>query len=268
MKSGYAEVNGLHMYYEIHGVGQPLMLMHGGAGSTGMFSGFIPQVASSRQVIAIDLQAHGRTADIERPLRYELMADDVAALAGALGLGEFDVMGYSLGGGVALRTAIQHPGLVRKLVLVSTAFRRQGWYPEVLKAMGGSSAKSSEGMKGSPMYKAYSEIAPRPGDWGLLFDKLGEMLRRDYDWSKEVSRLSAPTLLVVGDADSIKPSHAVEFFALLGGGKKDGGWDGSGKPSSRLAVLPGTTHYDSFASPLLPGIVSAFLDAPVLIKRA
>ncbi|MDV3243836.1 MAG: alpha/beta hydrolase [Nitrososphaerales archaeon] len=219
-------MNGLQMYYEIHGTGQPLFLLHGGAGVAEMFGEVLSLLSKDRQVVAAELQAHGRTADIDRPLRYELMADDIAALIKHLRLGKVDLMGYSLGGGVALRTAIQHPELVRKLALVSTPFRRDGWYPEVLAAMGQNGPESAEALKQTPMYQAYSKAAPRLQDWPVLMTKLGEMLRRDYDWSEEVARIRAPTMIVVGDSDSVRTAHAVEFFELLGGGKKDGrlGW--------------------------------------------
>jgi len=190
------------------------------------------------------------------------MADDIAALIGHLRLGKADVMGYSLGGGVALRTAIQHPDVLRKLVLVSAPFRRDGWYPEVLAAMGQSGPESAEAMKHTPMYELYSRIAPRPEDWVVLFTKLGVMLRRDYDWSSEVAAMKIPTMLVVGDADSVRTAHAVEFFGLLGGGKKDAGWNGSGMSKARLSILPGITHYNIFSTPVLASIVKPFLDAP------
>src|SRR5207247_10394839 len=134
-KTGYAPVNGLNLYYQIHGTGKPLLLLHGGLGATVMFDEVRPALSKDRQVIAVDLQAHGRTGDIDRPLSYDAMADDIAALLKNLGIEKADVMGYSVGGGVALRTAVRHPEVVRKLVLVSTAFRRDGWYPEVLAGM-------------------------------------------------------------------------------------------------------------------------------------
>jgi pimeloyl-ACP methyl ester carboxylesterase len=260
--TGYAPVNGLQMYYEIHGSGEPLILLHGGAGATEMFADLIPVLAETRQVVAADLQAHGRTADIDRPLSYQSMGDDVAALIRHLKFEDADVMGYSLGGGAALRTAIQHPDIVRKLVLVSTPFKRSGWYPEVLAAMSQSSPESAEAMKQTPMYELYSRIAPRAQDWSVLFAKLGVLLRQDYDWSGEVASMRVPTMLIVGDADSVRTSHAVEFFELLGGGKRDAGWDGSGVSSARLAVLPGVTHYNVFASPALAPMVVPFLEAP------
>lgn len=263
VKSGYAPVNGLRLYYEIHGSGEPLILLHGGFGAGDMFAPMMPVMSQHRQVITVDLQAHGRTADIDRPITFEVMADDIAGLAKYLGITTADVMGYSLGGGVALRTAVQHPELVKKLVLVSVAFRRDGWYPEIVTAMSQVGAASAEPMKQTPMYQMYSRLAPRPADWPVLLAKIGDLLRRDYDWSSDVAGLKMPTLLVYGDADAVRTSHAVQFFELLGGGKKDGGWDGSGISTARLAILPGLTHYTVFSSPLLPATVAPFLDAPM-----
>jgi pimeloyl-ACP methyl ester carboxylesterase len=259
----YAEVNGLDLYYEIHGGGEPLILLHGGVGAIEMFGEVLSLLAQCRQVVAVDLQAHGRTADIDRPLSFESMADDVAALIEHLGFEAADVMGYSLGGVVALRTAIQHPEAVRKLVLVSTPFGRDGWYPEVLAGMGKMGPEAAEPMKGTPMYRLYASVAPRPDDWPVLLTKLGELLRQDYDWSEEVAEIEVPTMIVIGDADSVRTAHAVRFFELLGGGKADAGWDGSGMSSARLAVLPATTHYDIFFSPTLASTVAPFLDAPM-----
>jgi pimeloyl-ACP methyl ester carboxylesterase len=266
-QSGYAPVNGLSMYYEIHGAGEPLVLVHGGLGSTGMFGDLLPALAADRQVIAVDLQAHGRTADIDRPLRYEVMGDDIAALIRHLGLAGTDLMGYSLGGGVALRAAIQHPELVRKLVLVSTPFSQDGWYPEVVAGMAQMNGAAAEFMKESSMYQEYARIAPRPGDFPVLLDKIGDLLRRSYDWSADVTALKMPTMLVFGDADSIPPAYIARFFELLGGGKTDAGWDGSGMSSARLAILPGVTHYNIFSSPLLVSIVRPFLGAPAPAMR-
>ncbi|MFI1194006.1 alpha/beta fold hydrolase [Micromonospora sp. NPDC020750] len=259
----YAEVNGLRLWYEVHGSGRPLVLLHGGYGAVEMFAPILPALAGRRRVVAVDLQGHGRTADVDRPLRYESMADDVAALIRHLGLGETDVLGYSLGGGVALRAAIQHPDLVRRLVVVSAPCRRQGWYPEVLAAMGTQDERTGERMRGTPPHELYARVAPRPQDWPALWAKTGDLLRREYDWSAEVAALALPTLLVFADADSIPVGHVAEFFGLLGGGHRDAGWDGTDRPASRLAVLPGLTHYDIVASPALPAAVIPFLTTQV-----
>ncbi len=264
----YAPIHGLELYYEIHGEGQPLILLHGGLGSTEMFADPLPLLSSTRQVIAVDLQAHGRTADIDRPLSLEAMGDDIAALIQHLGLGQADVMGYSMGGMVALQTALRHPETVRKLVLVSVPFKRNGWFPEVLEGMKGVRAEAAEMMKPSPVYQTYARVAPRPKDFPKLLDKMGQMLGQDYDYTEAVKSLNMPVFIVAGDTDSLSPAHAAEFFGLLGGGMKDAGWDGSGITCrSRLAILPSTTHYNSFASPLLVPMVTAFLDAPLEPRR-
>jgi pimeloyl-ACP methyl ester carboxylesterase len=175
-------------------------------------------------------------------------------------------MGYSLGGGVALRTAIRHPGVLSKLVLVSTPFKRDGWYPEILAGMGQLGAGAAEPMKQTPIYQLYARIAPKPADWPILLTKMGELGRKDYDWSKDVAAIKVPTLLVYGDADAVRTAHAENFFELLGGGKKDGGWDGSGIPNARLAILPGLTHYNIFTSPTLVSTVAPFLGASAAKK--
>jgi pimeloyl-ACP methyl ester carboxylesterase len=261
-RTGYAPVNGLNLYYELHGAGAPLVLLHGGLGAVETLGDVLPSLAARRQVIAVDLQAHGRTADIDRPLRCEHMADDIAALIEHLGLARAAVMGYSLGGGVALQTAIRRPDAVEKLVVVSMPCKRAASYPEVLAAMAQVGAALAEPMKQSPIYQLYASVAPRPGDWPTLLAKLGDLLRQDYDWSADVAALAMPTMLVFGDADSVSPAHAAEFFGLLGGGKADGGLDRAGVTPHRLAILPGATHYDIFASPALAATVAPFLDAP------
>jgi pimeloyl-ACP methyl ester carboxylesterase len=263
----YANVNGLKMYYEIHGNGQPLILLHGGFGVIGMFEQNLPALAEKRQVIAVELQGHGHTADMERPLSFEQMADDVAALIKHLGLENADILGYSLGGGAALQTAIRHPNVVRKLVLVSTPCKSDGWDPEVRAGMKSMNAEVGKTWVGSPMYQAYASVAPKPEDWPALVGKMGQLLSQDYDWSEAVLALKSPVMIVVGDADSVRTAHAVEFFELLGGGQRDAGWDGSGMSNSRLAILPATTHYDIFSSPALAAAVIPFLDAPMPQKN-
>jgi pimeloyl-ACP methyl ester carboxylesterase len=258
----YADVNGVKLYYEIHGAGKPLILLHGGLGALEMFGPNLPALATGRRVIAVDLQGHGRTADIDRPLSVELMADDIAALITHLKLERPDIMGYSLGGGVALQTAIRHPEVVGKLVVVSTLIRRNAFYPDILAQQGQVSAAAAEGMKQTPMYQLYSSVAPRPEDWARLLDKIGQAMKQDFDLSTAVAGIKASTLIVAGDADIFPPAHAVEVFGLLGGGKRDGGWDGAGRPRSSLAILPGLTHYTIFNAPALAAAVIPFLDAP------
>ncbi|HWZ97263.1 MAG TPA: alpha/beta hydrolase [Candidatus Dormibacteraeota bacterium] len=251
------------MYYEIHGQGQPLILIHGGLGSSSMFDAILPELSKGHKVIAVDLQAHGRTADIDRPLSYQAMADDIAELIHHLGMPAADVMGYSVGGEVALRTAIQHPDVVRKLVIVSATYRRDGWYPEIIAGESQLNPQTAEQMKQTPIYQSYAQIAPRPQDWPVLCSKLGNMFRQDYDWSADVVKIKLPVLLAYGDADAIRTASTVQFFELLGGGQRDGGWDASGMSSARLAILPGTTHYTIFSSPQLSSVVTRFLDTPI-----
>ncbi len=258
----YADVNGIKLYYEVHGTGHPLILLHGGLGATSMFGANLPALAKGRQVIAVDLQGHGRTADIDRPISPELMAGDVAALIEHLKLDRPDLMGYSLGGGVAFFTALRHPELVGKLVIVSTNFKRSGVYPGMLAQQAQVGPEAMEMMKQTPMYQLYASIAPRPEDFPRLLGKLGDAMKGDFDFSKEVAGIRATTMIVAGDSDIFPPAHAVEFFGLLGGGKRDGGWDGSGRPNARLAILPGLTHYTIFNAPALAAAVIPFLDEP------
>jgi len=263
----YANVNGIRLYYEIHGTGKPLILLHGGLGALEMFGPNLPALGEGREIIAVDLQGHGRTADIDRPLSVDLMADDIAALIRHLKLEQPDIMGYSMGGGVALQTAIRHPDVVGRLVVVSTPFRRNGFYPDILAQQAQVTAEAAEAMKQTPMYQLYASVAPRPQDWPRLLGKIGETMKKDFDLSKEIAGIKATTLIVAGDADIFPPAHAVEMFALLGGGQRDGGWDGSGQPKSRLAILPGVTHYNMAIAPALAPTVVAFLDEPTRKTR-
>jgi pimeloyl-ACP methyl ester carboxylesterase len=258
----YADVNGIKLYYEIHGTGRPLVLLHGGLGAIEMFGPNLEALAKGRQLIGVDLQGHGRTADIDRPLSAQLMADDIAALIKHLKLERPDIMGFSLGGGVAVHIAIRHPEIVGKLVIVSTPIRRDAFYPDILKQQGQVTAAAADAMKQTPMYQMYAGIAPRPEDWGRLLGKIGESMKLDFDFSQDVAKIKAPTLIVAGDADIFPPAHAVEVFGLLGGGKQDPGWDGAGRPSSRLAILPGVTHYNMAIAPGLAPAVIPFLDEP------
>jgi pimeloyl-ACP methyl ester carboxylesterase len=259
-KSGYAPVNGLALYYEIHGSGQPLVLLHGAFSAIGTsFGALLPGLARSRQVIALDMQAHGRTADIDRPLSLEQMADDTAAVLQHLGIAQADIFGYSMGAGVALWVALRHPEVVRKLVLASVTFNLSGVHPGL---MDGFADMKPEMMFGSPWHDEYLRIAPRPDDFATLFAKKTAMDRNIQDIPAEaIAAIKAPTLLIVGDSDIVRPEHAVEMFRLLGGGVAG---DMAGLPNSQLAVLPGTTHVTVVArADLLLAMIPPFLDAPL-----
>ncbi|HEV8570855.1 MAG TPA: alpha/beta hydrolase [Actinoplanes sp.] len=258
----YADVNGINLYYETYGAGRPMILLHGGLGSGEMFGPNLPTLADHHQVIVVDLQGHGRTADIDRPLDVRLMAHDIAALIDHLGLEKPDVVGYSLGGGVALQVAIQHPEKVGRLVSASANIRRDAIYPEMLQQQGQVSAAAAESLKDTPMYELYQRVAPRPEDFPRLLDKLGEAMAKDFDFTAEIRSLRVPTLVVAADADMAPPSHYVEVFNLLDGGLRDGGWMGEGRPTGghALAILPGLTHYNLGVSPLFAAVTLAFLD--------
>jgi len=258
----YADVNGIHLYYETHGAGRPMILLHGGLGSGEMFGPILPALSEGHQVIAPDVQGHGRTADIDRPIDVRLMADDIAALVDHLGLDRPDVVGYSLGGGVALQTAVKYPEKVRRLVVASANIRPDAIYPEMRAQQAQVGAAAAEFMKDTPMYQLYQRVAPRPEDFPRLLDKMGESMSKDFDFTDDVRSLQVPTLIVAADADMAPPSHYVEVFKLLGGGLRDGGWMGEGRPEGghALAILPGLTHYNLFSSPLFVAVTRAFLD--------
>jgi pimeloyl-ACP methyl ester carboxylesterase len=260
--SGLAQVNGIELAWQSFGDGgpAPLVLLHGGFGSVEMFGPNIAGLAAGRRVIGIDLQSHGRSPAANRPMTFEGMADDIAAVVGNLGLGQADVMGFSLGGGVALRTAIQHPDVVRRLALVSTPFKRAGWHPEMTAGMDAMGPETADFLGSTPLGAAYRSVAPRAEDWPVLVTQLTTLLKVDYDWTADVRGLRPPTLIVSGDADGLPPRHAVEFFELLGGGLRDASWDGSGMTKHRLAILPGVTHYDMNVAPGLANAAAGFLD--------
>jgi pimeloyl-ACP methyl ester carboxylesterase len=255
--AGYAPVRGLRMYYESHGAGQPLVVLPGSFMTIELMGTLIPMLARTRRVIAAELQGHGHTADIDRPLSYEGLADDVDALLDHLGIAQADVYGYSLGGGVALQLALRHPGRVRKLVVVSASYSSDGLYPEVL---AGIEHLTPALFDGTPWRSAYERVAPDPSAFPRLVDRIKELDATPFSWpAAAIEALSAPTLIVIGDADGTRPEHAVEMFRLRGGGRFG---DLAGLPAARLAVLPGTTHVGMLdrADWLVP-MVNAFLDA-------
>ena len=254
--ANFADVNGQHIFYSVHGAGKPLILLHGGI-DPDSFGTNLAELAKGRQVIAVHLQGHGRTPDTDRPLRCETLGDDVAALIGHLKLGKADVMGYSLGSDVALQTAIRHPDVVDRLVLVSGTMRQDGSYPEVVVAFNqlqANAAMLGASVKASPLGEAYPDV-----DWTKLFSKVGDLTKRPFDWSADVAKLRTRTLLVYADADAIRPEHMVEFWKALGGGQRDAGLDGSLRPANQLAIVPNSTHYTLAVDPMLPEIVDRFL---------
>jgi pimeloyl-ACP methyl ester carboxylesterase len=258
----YADVNGINLYYETHGSGRPLILLHGGLGSGEMFEPILPALTERHQVIVVDLQGHGRTADIDRPIDIRLMADDIAALIDHLGLERPDIVGYSLGGGVAFFTASKYPEKVGKLVMASAHINSDAMPAEMRAQQAQVNSGALEFMKDTPMYQVYQRVAPRPEDFGRLLDKIGESMSKDFDFSEEVRGLQVPTMLVCADAEMAPPSHYVEAFKLLDGGLRDGGWMGEGRPKGghALAILPGLTHYNLGVSPLFATVILDFLD--------
>jgi pimeloyl-ACP methyl ester carboxylesterase len=254
--ANFADVNGQHIFYSVHGAGKPLILLHGGI-DPDSFGSNLSALAKRRQVIAVHLQAHGRTPDTDRPLRCETLGDDVAALIGHLKFGKADAMGYSLGSDVALQTAIRHPDVVDRLVLVSGTMRQDGSYPEAVAALNQLEANAvmlGGSVKASPLGQAYPDV-----DWTNLFRKVGDLTKRPFDWTADVAKVRARTLLAFADADSIRPEHMVEFWKALGGGQRDAGIDGSLRPANQFAIVPNTTHYTLAVEPMLPKIVERFL---------
>ena len=259
-KTGYVEVRGVNYYYEIRGKGEPLLLLHGGLGSIDMFGPNLAILSANRELIAVDLHGHGRTTLGDRPINLVDIADDVAAIVKHLGYRQVDALGYSLGGSVALRLAIKHPEAVRRLALVSTPFAQDGFFPEMLPLQAAVSAAMAPMMKDTPMYQSYMAVAPHPEDFPRLLDRMGESMRRPYNWAEDVKTLKMPVMLVYGDSDMMRPEHIVEFYHLLGGGLKDAGWGREHMSKNRLAILPDLTHYEMFAAPQFATTVLPFLN--------
>ena len=249
----------LELYHEVQGAGRPLVLLHGAMSTIETsFGEVLPALAETRQVIAIEQQAHGRTPDIDRPLSYPQMADDTAALLGRLGIDSADFYGYSMGSGIAVELALRHPDLVGKLALASFAASKPGFHPEIVEAIEGVTA---EDLAGSVFESAYKEVAPDPSNWPTLVAKCNQ-LDIDFDgWSdEEIRSIDRPVLLIIGDSDIVRPEHAVELFRLLGGGVEG---TSAGLPRSQLTVLPGTTHLTLVErADWLVSMISAFLDGP------
>lgn len=260
--SGYAEVNGIRLYHEVYGRGEPLVLIHGGLTTIGQMQGWVQVLAETSQVIAVEMQGHGRTADTDRPMNFVTMGDDIAALLDRLGIPKASLAGHSFGGASALRAAIQHPEKVHRLVVISSPYAKSGWFPEAQQGMSQVGAAMAKNMMQTPAGK-FSTQWPEPQRFPQFLDKMGKMLSEDYDWSADIVGLQMPVLLVFADNDSISQKHVADFFALLGGGVKEPGWLNTQLSKSRLAVVPGYSHYNLLTSAEVPLIVNKFLADPL-----
>jgi pimeloyl-ACP methyl ester carboxylesterase len=263
VSSGYADVNGIRLYHEIYGQGEPLVLIHGGLTTISEMQEWVQFLANTRQVIAIEMQGHGRTPDTDRPMSFATMGNDIAALLNHLKIPKADVVGHSFGGGIAIRTAIQHPDKVRRLVVISSPHARSAWYPETQEGMSQVGAGLAETMMQTPTGR-FSKQWAEPQRFPRFLDKMGKMMGEDYDWSADIAKLPMPVLLVFADNDSISQRHIAEFFALLGGGVKEPGWQNTQLSKSRLAIVPGYSHYNFISSPEVAQIVGKFLADPLI----
>lgn len=255
--SGYADVNGLKLYYEVYGNGTPIVLLHGSFMTIPLnWSQWIPLLAKSRKVIVTELQGHGRTRDIARQFSYEGMADDVSGLLKHLKIDRADILGYSMGGGVAFQVAIRHPEQVRRLVVLSGTYRHDGWWPD---AEASFATANADMFKGTTIQKQYDSFGNDPAHFPDFVKRVISIDLQPYDWSKDVKNIQAPILMAIGDADGVRYEHALELFRAKGGGKMG---DMHGLPKSRLAILPGTTHIGMMhrAGWLVP-MINDFLDS-------
>jgi pimeloyl-ACP methyl ester carboxylesterase len=262
MSSGYADVNGIKLYREIYGRGDPLVLIHGGLTTIGEIQGWVQSLAKTRRVIAVEMQGHGRTSDTDRPMSFTTLGADIAALLDHLDIPKADLVGHSFGGTSAIRAAIQQPERVRWLVVISSPYARSGWYPQAQRGMSQVSAAMAENMMQTPTGK-FSKQWPEPQRFPQFLDKMGNLMSEDYDWSADIAKLPMPVLLVFADNDSVSQKHIAEFFGLLGGGVREPGWLNTQLSKSRLAVVPGYSHYNFISSAEVPQIIGKFLADPL-----
>jgi pimeloyl-ACP methyl ester carboxylesterase len=256
-ESGYADVNGLKMYYEVYGEGKPIVLLHGSFMSIPLnWAQIIPMLAKDRKVIVAEMQGHGRTRDIPREFSYEGMADDVSGLLKHLKIDSADILGYSMGGGVAFQFAVRHPEQLRRLVVLSGTYSHDGWWPDVEASF---ATINADMFKGTPLQKQYDSLGNDPAKFPEFVKKVMSIDLKPYDWSKDVKKIQAPIFMAIGDADGVRYEHALELFRAKGGGKMG---DIHGLPKSRLAIIPGTTHIGMMqhANWLIP-MVTDFLDS-------
>lgn len=257
IESGYVPVEGTELYYEIHGAGAPLVMLHGGVNPSALYGEPLAEMAKTFKVIAIHARGHGLSKDTDAPWSVEQAADDVAAVLEGLGIARASVLGYSFGGKIALQFAFRHPDRLDKLVVISAGYAKGGDYPEVRAAFEQMPAMADAigaSIAQSPLAELYPAV-----DWPRLMRKSGQLGIKDYDWSEEVKAIKSPTLLIFADADSIRPDHVVDFYKLLGGGQRDAGMDGSLRSPSRLAFIPAATHYTIMASPTVTQYATDFL---------
>jgi pimeloyl-ACP methyl ester carboxylesterase len=259
-QAGHVEAGGVRYGYAISGAGEPLLLLHGGFGTMEMFGPVLGRLEARRQVIAVDLYGHGRTALTDRPIDPVAIADDLATIVRALGFERVDVMGFSFGGMVAFRLGVQHPEVVGRLVLASAPYANTGFYPDIRAQQGGITRQAAPNFMQTPMYAAYKAVAPRVEDFPEFVARMGEAIRTPFDWSEDAKALKPTTLLIYGDSDMFEPEHIVRFYQLLGGGLRDAGWDGAAKSRHRLAILPGVSHYEMSDAPALAETAVGFLE--------
>jgi pimeloyl-ACP methyl ester carboxylesterase len=260
--SCFLDLNGVRIWHEIYGEGPPVIVLHGGLMTIPEMMPLIAPLSKTRKVVAVELQGHGRSPDTDRPIAFATLADDVAAIVDTLRLGTADVVGLSFGGATALRMAIQHPDKVRRLVVISSPYAKNGWYPKAQEGMATVGAGMAENMKATPTGQ-FAQQWPEPQRFPQFLDKIGHALGEDYDWSADVTKLPMPVLLVFADHDSVSLRHVAEFFALLGGGISEPGWQNTKFTKSRLAIVPGYSHYNFITSTELPPIVGRFLADPM-----
>jgi pimeloyl-ACP methyl ester carboxylesterase len=256
--TGYAPVNGLKMYYEVHGSGEPVVLLHGAFMTIpNNWTGWIGELSKTRKVIAVEMQGHGRTADIKRDFSSENLADDVAALLDYLKIPSADLIGYSMGGGVAMQCAIRHPEKVRKVVSISAVFRQDGWVKGALDAF---PQLTAEVFKGSPVETGYKELSPTPDEFPNFVKHIVAMAVKPFDFGADkLKATKAPMFFIHGDADGVRLEHISEMFRLKGG---ESHGDMRPRSASRLAILPNTTHVTLMERmPVIVPMVNDFFDA-------
>jgi pimeloyl-ACP methyl ester carboxylesterase len=263
--TGYAPVNGLKMYYEVYGEGKPIILLHGSYMTIGLnWSQLMPELSKSHKVIAVEMQGHGHTADIDRAPSYKALADDVAGVLKHLKIDSADVLGYSLGGTVAYQFAIDYPKMVNKLIIISSVYKYKGWQQEVLDIL---KTMSPEFLDATPLKTEYERTSPKPGNWRAFLTKFIEFDKKDFDLGEEkIRNIKKPVLIINGDNDGVDKEHIFKSYKLVGGSVFA---DMTGVPPSRLAIVPATSHVTlMMETQKLWAIIQPFIDnvAPLSLQ--